>query len=76
MNKDALFDSLECDEPIFGSALGPFEMYEEPIYEWVNACGEDMQVVREYENGKLISETQIPRTGKIRKQVGSVWKTR
>jgi hypothetical protein len=74
MDKDALFDSLECDEPIFGSALGPFEMYEEPIYEWVNACGEDKVVVREYEYGQFISETQMPKTGKIRKQVGSVWK--
>ncbi len=74
MDKDALFDSLECDEPIFGSALGPFEMYEEPIYEWVNACEEDKVVVREYEYGKLVSETQMPKTGKILKQVGSVWK--
>jgi hypothetical protein len=31
-------------------------------------------VVREYEYGKLVSETQMPKTGKIRKQVGSVWK--
>ena len=74
MTRDEYFDSLDVDEPIVGSPLGPFQLHPEPVFDWVDE--ETEHTVYQYEKGILISVTKETRPSRTCKQVGVVWTMR